>query len=1129
MKNNRAFLNPYLLTLLIVVISFSELNAQFFPNIQATVTDNTLPAETLSGTTLFTTLGNTVATPVGVTSQDFNHFSGYKTTAADDFTVTGFGWTINEVQVHGVFYNPNGGSAGPAESVNIYILSGAGIPGSTDLSASALFVQEDVSYKELGNGDLLIPIAGSGITLSAGVYWIVVQVNMDFDIGGQWFWCESSSAANSGTPLGTESAWFQENYSFINGGCVSSWGNRLTSCGVGDNNAPKEYDLAFALGGTQLSAGINISRSSMSLVEDGNTEVYQISLDAPPQNNQTVTVNVASGDVTEGTVSVATRTFGVWDWNISQNVTVTPGVSGDGNDGDVTFNITHSVNATVASGYNGEVAPSISVTNQNIDGVGAITVSKTYLSITEGGTSGSFDLQLTGDPTNDVTVVVAADGNTQVSLDNSSFGNSVSAVMSNTTAVPVYVKAKNNSIDQDDYQFTLTTNAATSGDGGYDGYIPVDIGGLITDDDNAGVTVNPTFVTTSEDGTLGNFTVKLNTQPTANVTVDLTVSDNSEGTISIDAATYALTRTLTFTPGDWSSTKTVNVKGTEDFINDGNKNWIVMTVPCQSTDAKYKNIDATDVDVTTTNISYPPTGADGSVNPGEDFDYPFQVNDFVFNDIDNHSFAGIKLISTPTEGSLFYQGGSAAINTNYPDVTKFVFKPEENGVGLPYATFTFKVLDSSGASSTATYTMSINIENVSDIPVVSVNSGATVSEGGVLILSDLHLKGADADGHSYSLIYNITRAPAYGALTKNSALMKADSTETSSFTQNDIANGKVKYTHDGSETDEDFFKFTVEDEDGNTCNEETFAITVDGVNDAPTVAVIDSITMLEDEEYNLDLTTWYDVIIDIDDPDTTLTISVSCSNVSVTLSPKDDNSIMISAEENYFGDAKLNVTISDGELECSTTVDLIIESVNDLPTITGLPSSLTLQNGDIEIIYLTGLAEDVETPDSLLVWSYSASPDSLVVFYDQIDHAVVFGARGSFEGSVEVTVTVADEDGGTAEETITITFTPDPTGINDLNGIPTEFELSQNYPNPFNPTTVIRYGIPSDAQFASATNITLRVYDILGNLVVTLQDGVQSPGFYERTWKAGNISSGIYFYMLNAGDYREIRKMILLK
>ena len=105
-----------------------------------------------------------------------------------------------------------------------------------------------------------------------------------------------------------------------------------------------------------------------------------------------------------------------------------------------------------------------------------------------------------------------------------------------------------------------------------------------------------------------------------------------------------------------------------------------------------------------------------------------------------------------------------------------------------------------------------------------------------------------------------------------------------------------------------------------------------------------------------------------------------------------------------------------------------------------------------------------------------------------------------------------------------------PLGIEDENSIPKEYALEQNYPNPFNPSTVIEYSIPVvDAKFASTTNVTLKVYDILGNEVSTLVNKKQSPGNYEVEFDASSLSSGIYFYRLISGKYLKIKKMLLLK
>ncbi|PID59467.1 MAG: hypothetical protein CR986_06050 [Ignavibacteriae bacterium] len=101
--------------------------------------------------------------------------------------------------------------------------------------------------------------------------------------------------------------------------------------------------------------------------------------------------------------------------------------------------------------------------------------------------------------------------------------------------------------------------------------------------------------------------------------------------------------------------------------------------------------------------------------------------------------------------------------------------------------------------------------------------------------------------------------------------------------------------------------------------------------------------------------------------------------------------------------------------------------------------------------------------------------------------------------------------------------------------LPTEYNLSQNYPNPFNPVTTINYTIPSNVKrFTNSmtgemSNVKLIVYDILGNEVATLVNEQQNQGNYQVKFDASNLSSGIYFYKLQAGNFVATKKMILLK
>ena len=97
-------------------------------------------------------------------------------------------------------------------------------------------------------------------------------------------------------------------------------------------------------------------------------------------------------------------------------------------------------------------------------------------------------------------------------------------------------------------------------------------------------------------------------------------------------------------------------------------------------------------------------------------------------------------------------------------------------------------------------------------------------------------------------------------------------------------------------------------------------------------------------------------------------------------------------------------------------------------------------------------------------------------------------------------------------------------GISSNNqNIPVNFKLNQNYPNPFNPSTKISFSIPV------YSSVKLRIFDMLGRETAVLVNENLNPGTYNIEWNAANFASGVYFYELNAGDYREVRKMILLK
>lgn len=98
----------------------------------------------------------------------------------------------------------------------------------------------------------------------------------------------------------------------------------------------------------------------------------------------------------------------------------------------------------------------------------------------------------------------------------------------------------------------------------------------------------------------------------------------------------------------------------------------------------------------------------------------------------------------------------------------------------------------------------------------------------------------------------------------------------------------------------------------------------------------------------------------------------------------------------------------------------------------------------------------------------------------------------------------------------------------DFSQLPKEFDIRQNYPNPFNPTTVIQYALPK------TSFVKITIYNVLGQRVRNLVDEEQGPGYKKIHWDGRDdagveVSSGVYFYRIKAGDFVECKKMTLLK
>jgi hypothetical protein len=102
-------------------------------------------------------------------------------------------------------------------------------------------------------------------------------------------------------------------------------------------------------------------------------------------------------------------------------------------------------------------------------------------------------------------------------------------------------------------------------------------------------------------------------------------------------------------------------------------------------------------------------------------------------------------------------------------------------------------------------------------------------------------------------------------------------------------------------------------------------------------------------------------------------------------------------------------------------------------------------------------------------------------------------------------------------------YLPTPDGVDEQDNVVRKFELEQNFPNPFNPATDIRFNL------SYGTQVTLDVYNVIGEKVATLINGNVKAGEHTAVFNGADYASGVYFYQLTAGDFVQTRKMLLVK
>jgi len=334
------------------------------------------------------------------------------------------------------------------------------------------------------------------------------------------------------------------------------------------------------------SAGFVVSPTTgLVTTEGGGTAQFTVVLQSQPLAN--VTIPVASNDTTEGTVSTSLLTFTPLNWNAPQSVVIT-GVDDSIVDGDQPYKIILSAASSGDAAYNNGNPADVSVTNLDNDTAGCLVSPTTNLVTTEAGGTASFSVVLLSQPTANVTIPVASSDTTEGTITTSL----ITFTPANWNAPQnILITGQDDAVADGDQPYKIILSPATSGDAAYSGIDPSDVSVKNLDNDSAGILVNPTTgLVTTEAGGTAQFTVVLLSQPTQNVTIPVSSSDTTEGTVS--------TTLLTFTPVNWNAPQTVTVKGVDDFVADGNQPYTIVLAPATSADAGYNNRDAQDVGVT---------------------------------------------------------------------------------------------------------------------------------------------------------------------------------------------------------------------------------------------------------------------------------------------------------------------------------------------------------------------------------------------------------------------------------------------------------------------------------------------------------------------------------------------------
>ena len=785
--------------------------------------------------------------------------------------------------------------------------------------------------------------------------------------------------------------------------------------------------------------------------------------------------------------------------------------------------------------------------------------------VAEGDATDSYTLVLGSSPSADVTITVSPDAQTVVSP-----GTVIFTSSDFSTAQTVTVTAVNDATVEGNHTSIISHSAASS-DANYNGISISSVTAAVTDNDNPGVTVTEAggSTTVTEGDTSDYYTVVLQSQPIDTVIISVTASDTN---IAVDQSE------LTFTSGNYSTTQTVNVSAVDDG-KDEEDHTSTITHSVSSDDTNYSHITINSITVTvidddTAGITVTETDGSTTVTEGDTSDYYVVV-------LQSQPFAIVTIVLAASNTDISVDPDTLIFSaTNYGDTQKVIVTATDDSDPEKPETVTIS------------HTVTSNDSIYDGFSVDNISITISDNDVYPLVINEIHynpstVQGSDRD-FEFLELFNMGNVTAYltgytfskgvthtfsdsDTIASQSVLVVTGNAESyvesvqwqsgglkndgeavvliseGGFAVDSVTYGPIEPWPRSPNGNGPSLQLIHPLMDNELVSNWAASIEMGGspgtvqLGNAPPVAVADSYTALEDS--TLAVLAPGVLSNDSDWEGKPLRAALVDSSAHGTVVLDSTGAFIYSPKMNFFGaDTFRYVAVDTADSSVATAVALKVVSVNDPPTLFAAVSPS-------DSLYV-GISEETLHHEILFAWTSSTDVDNSVIYRLVGLGSVAFLTKDSLTvpavimtyreivpsldsiGIVrgEWTVEACDNDTTVMASNgpFEIIFDQRRLSTNANLAVPTSFVLYPNFPNPFNPVTTIRYDLPIRAK------VELTIFDLMGRKVFTFMNRTEDAGFRSVQWAGTDelgrsVSAGVYLFHLQAGEYSQTRKMLLLK